>query len=83
MVALWCLDDEERRAGLRRAGEQLRSAVLFNLAMHDGKALDREVKKHERSLHAASCGTLISDDPVIRQALSDALAGLKASGRLQ
>jgi hypothetical protein len=58
-------------------------ATLFNLAMHDGKALEREVRRHERALRMGHSGSLISSDPVIQQALHDALAGLRGAGRIQ
>ena len=46
LVALWCLDDEERRASLLDRDDQLRAAQLVNLAMWDATRLDGEIRRH-------------------------------------
>jgi hypothetical protein len=75
------LQDEDRRDELRREGDRLRGAVLANLAFHDGKALEREMRKYDRALATPVGGGAAVDDPVIRRALSDALTQLRDTGR--
>lgn len=77
VVACWCLDDEDRRAGLRDEERAIHTAFLHGKAMWDGKGLQAEA----RAFHAK---LLVPPDGVALEspAVQDARAQLAHAGRI-
>ena len=72
LVAVWCLDDRERRAVLTRERERLQLAFAVGQAFHDGRALTNAWREHEANLDASPHpdAELARSDAVIDAALA-------------
>jgi hypothetical protein len=76
-MAVWLLDDEERRDALRREGRDLSLGFLMNYAMNDPKSLSQSARRYDAKL-------MIGRRPDSRAtaALDDARKQLQAVGRI-
>lgn len=49
-MAVWLLDDEERREALRREGRDLSLGFYMNYAMNDPKSLSQAARRYDAKL---------------------------------
>jgi hypothetical protein len=77
VVAVWLLDDEERRASLREEGRALRAGYLMNYAINAPKELTVEQRRFEIKLDSTP---YISTEDGPSQALTDAREQLSHVG---
>lgn len=75
-MAVWLLDDEERRIALRREGRDLSLGFYFNYAMNDPKALTQAARRYDAKLMIGH-----KLDSAAEAALADVREQLRAAGR--
>jgi hypothetical protein len=76
-MAVWLLDDEERRDALRREGRDLSLGFYMNYAMNDPKSLSQAARRYDAKLTVGRVG-----DDLPSAALVDARDRLRAAGRI-
>lgn len=68
MVAVWLLDDEERRESLRDEGLALQTAFHINYAMNAPKELSAAARRYDTKLSMPTLGVASAESQGLRDA---------------